>query len=512
MNAKFTLTVCLLSLAFAGRAQNQIITPVGKPLVIGNQGGVKFSHLNAATPPQASNGKVLSVDDNGVIILVPESTGTASQWTDNGQNIYFNTGNVGLGTDTPLQRLDVNGDINIPASNGIRINNVTMLRAPGTDNLFLGPNAGIANTTGLRNVFVGSETGIANTTGFDNLFIGGRRSGRDNTTGYENVFFGTSTGVYNTTGSRNAFLGPLAGFYNTTGSENTFVGWASAVSNTTGSNNVYVGRAAGQGVSTGSFNTFLGSSASSSVSSTSHSTAVGDSSRVNCDYCLVLGRTSPQVKVGIGTATPQTTLHVVAGGTLATGIRFENLANTNGTGAYRLYVDASGNVLRLATSGARESSEDGHWSLTADGHLLNGNTGGVMIGTGLSGTPAGYRLYVSDGILTERVKVAVKSTADWRDNVLRDDYRLRPLEEVDSYIRQNRHLPGVPTAKEMVSNGNDLHQTDALLLEKIEELTLYVIALKKENRDLRDEAGADRSAYEQTLRALLERVQALEKK
>ena len=104
-----------------------------------------------------------------------------------------------------------------------------------------------------------------------------------------------------------------------------------------------------------------------------------------------------------------------------------------------------------------------------------------MIGTGLSSTPAGYKLYVSEGILTERVKVAVKSTADWRDNVLQDDYKLRSVEEVESFIKQNKHLPGVPSAQEMVENGNDLQKTDAVLLEKVEEMMLYIIELKKQN-------------------------------
>lgn len=110
-----------------------------------------------------------------------------------------------------------------------------------------------------------------------------------------------------------------------------------------------------------------------------------------------------------------------------------------------------------------------------------------MIGTGLSSTPAGYKLYVSDGILTERVKVAVKSAADWRDNVLQDDYKLRSVEEVETFIKQNRHLPGVPSAQEMVKNGNDLQKTDAVLLEKVEEMMLYIIDLKKENTSLKDQ-------------------------
>lgn len=203
------------------------------------------------------------------------------------------------------------------------------------------------------------------------------------------------------------------------------------------------------------------------------------------------------------------------------GVKMENLPTTSGTGAYGLYVDASGNVLRRTTAGAREAageSSDAHWTLSADNHLLNNNTGGILIGTGLRSTPAGYKLYVSDGILTERVKVAVKSTADWRDHVLQKSYPLRTVEEVESFIASNGHLPGVPTAQEMIRDGNDLHQTDALLLEKIEEMTLYIIELKRENTALKGQAAEGRKVkeelleYREAVRTLLERVEALEKK
>ncbi len=177
-----------------------------------------------------------------------------------------------------------------------------------------------------------------------------------------------------------------------------------------------------------------------------------------------------------------------------------------------LSVDAAGTIVLVpggggsTSSNARESAEvrSGLWSEAAGGNLVNSNAGGVMIGSGMNAAPAGYKLYVSDGILTERVKVALKSTADWRDNVLEDDYRLRTVEEVEAFIKENRHLPGVPTAHDMVKNGNDLHQTDAVLLEKIEEMMLYIIELKKENAELLETQKA--------VLGLMERVQALEKK
>lgn len=107
--------------------------------------------------------------------------------------------------------------------------------------------------------------------------------------------------------------------------------------------------------------------------------------------------------------------------------------------------------------------------------------GNVVIGqTASLATPAGYNLYVETGILTEKVKVAVKNTTDWSDYVFADDYELKNLDEVESFIAQNKHLPGVPSANEVVANGLDVAQTDAMLLQKIEELTLYVIAQQKQ--------------------------------
>jgi hypothetical protein len=76
------------------------------------------------------------------------------------------------------------------------------------------------------------------------------------------------------------------------------------------------------------------------------------------------------------------------------------------------------------------------------------------------------------------VKVAVKSTEDWSDKVFESGYRLWSLGEVDRYVRANKHLPGVPSASDVVSEGVDVGQMQAKLLEKIEELTLHVIQLQ----------------------------------
>ncbi|MBL4708081.1 MAG: hypothetical protein JKY48_06540 [Flavobacteriales bacterium] len=92
-----------------------------------------------------------------------------------------------------------------------------------------------------------------------------------------------------------------------------------------------------------------------------------------------------------------------------------------------------------------------------------------------------FKLFVRKGIRTERVKVDVASGV-WADYVFEKNYELKPLEEVEKFIVKNKHLPDVPSTKEMEKNGLDVAQTDALLLQKIEELTLYVIQLEKESK------------------------------
>ncbi len=130
----------------------------------------------------------------------------------------------------------------------------------------------------------------------------------------------------------------------------------------------------------------------------------------------------------------------------------------------------------------------------AGGEWFTMNTAGKASFSAGSTFPGNYRMYVNGGILATRVKVAVYNSAQWADYVFAEDYQLKSLSQVESFIKENKHLPNIPSAKEMVNQGNDLHQTDARLLEKIEELFLHTIEqdkqielLKKEIESLKEE-------------------------
>jgi len=100
-------------------------------------------------------------------------------------------------------------------------------------------------------------------------------------------------------------------------------------------------------------------------------------------------------------------------------------------------------------------------------------------------TPDGYSLYVENGILTERVRVASKDNpVEWADYVFEEDYALNSTEEVETFIKENQHLPNVPSAKEVGEKGVDIVEMDATLLRQIEELWLHTIQQNKRIQEL----------------------------
>ncbi len=110
-------------------------------------------------------------------------------------------------------------------------------------------------------------------------------------------------------------------------------------------------------------------------------------------------------------------------------------------------------------------------SVTGDtnGKIYVGNTATYPTTTG------SYKLFVEGGIMTEKVKVALRSSSNWADYVFNNNYKLMPLQEVAKYVEANKHLPGIDSASELAEKGLDIAEMQAKHMEKIEELTLYII-------------------------------------
>ena len=115
-------------------------------------------------------------------------------------------------------------------------------------------------------------------------------------------------------------------------------------------------------------------------------------------------------------------------------------------------------------------------------HLVINEEGKVGIGI-VNFDNHSAMLNVNGRIEAKRVKV---STSNWPDYVFNKEYDMLSMEELEAYIQQNNRLPGVPEAREVEENGVDLGEMQHVLLEKIEELSLYMIELKNENRQLKE--------------------------
>jgi|688.fasta_scaffold147717_2 hypothetical protein len=109
---------------------------------------------------------------------------------------------------------------------------------------------------------------------------------------------------------------------------------------------------------------------------------------------------------------------------------------------------------------------------------INPNGGNVGIGTT---NPGIYKLAVEGTIGARKLKVTQSS---WADDVFKTNYKLIPITELENFIQENNHLPGVPSEKEVKGKDLDISETQTMLLKKIEELTLYLIESEKKRTEL----------------------------
>lgn len=336
------------------------------------------------------------------------------------------SGNVGIGTSTPIYNLDVNG--NGRFSSDIYINAMTLGRGPGNmpQNVIIGYQSGEKNTTGANNVYIGYRNNydINAINGSNNTFIGSA-AGR-NSQNNKSTFIGTFSG-YHIVGDNNVAVGYYSGFQNI-GSKNTFIGDSTGLGS--------------GGTFTGSFNTFLGANITGLPSAISNHILISD---------------------GQGN------------------IRFKDdnintiLPRLAGSGSRMVVAGPNGELSTQAISGGGGS---GNWNLNGN-NIVNANTGFVSIGTSANPAPTDpqLKLAVNGNIYAQKLKITQQG---WADYVFEPTYKLMPLNELEAYINKNKHLPDVPSAVEVETKGLDLGDNQTILLQKIEELTLYVIELKKE--------------------------------
>lgn len=283
--SRYALTVTASFLLFKGNAQVGIgTTSPTNPLDIESSSATTAIDINNT-----------AVDGDALLNFQLNNSTSFSLGVDDGDDDKFKIGTSAIGTNTRLT-IDANGDVGIndddPAykleigSGAVNIvvgtastdyymlnaqhalsqpntNNLyagqgagAQFNAGGTDNTFMGYNAGNANTLADACTFIGSAAGLVNTTGNQNTFIG-HQAGTANTEGLGNVFIGDRAGANNLDGDYNVFVGDNAGEVNTAG-YNTFIGRDAGQANTSGEDNTFMGYDAGQGNVTGLENTYIG--------------------------------------------------------------------------------------------------------------------------------------------------------------------------------------------------------------------------------------------------------------
>ncbi|MBL7700662.1 MAG: hypothetical protein JNM14_00310 [Ferruginibacter sp.] len=391
------------------------------------------------------------------------------------------SGNVGMGTVSPQARLHVNGlstfengtntsAIITSVRGGVSLFEVRASTLNGEANLFIGKDAGMNADPSLPVYTEANNTGIgwaalkSLTSGFKNTAIGSQTLS-SLTTGNFNSAFGNLALASLVTGEDNLGFGQATMYTKVSGSYNIAIGTNAGEANVSGSNNTYIGKSSGL-TSTGSWNTFIGRSSGRNIGAG--------------DYNVIIGNNDGAGLNGLSN-------HII----LADGGGTERL-KVNNTGAFSIggNYGTAGQVLTSNGSGAAPTWQSAgagssFWTDAGGGNLYNTNQAG-NVAVGLSAVPSGYRFAVAGGIIAEKIKLKLQS-AVWPDYVFNKTYQLPSLKEVEKFIEKYQHLPGIPSAAELGKEGIDVGSMNAKLLEKIEELTLYLLEMKKEIETLKQE-------------------------
>lgn len=330
--------------------------------------------------------------------------------------------NVGVGTLTPAYRLDVEGD----AASTILINLYSKV-----------------NYTGALDIKAIEGLSLPG----DGFGIGGKFTGGSK--GLEALGNGgtSNTSVYGVYGSSTGSSGSRIGVYGTSSGGVLNFGLYGAVTGGVGNYALYATNSNTAGYA-GYFN------------GRGHF-----SEELRADKNMIVDD-----NLGIGTLSPATRLHIATGQDASyTTNGFIQTGNIDG---WNLLIDDN-EIL------ARNNGLENELFIQRDGGdllLCALEAGSVGIGlTAGTSIPAGYMLAVDGKIIGEEMRI--QNSASWPDYVFQETYNLMSLAELKQSISANHHLPNIPSAGEVATNGILVGDMQKRMMQKIEELTLYVIQL-----------------------------------
>ncbi len=325
------------------------------------------------------------------------------------------------------------------------------------------------NTSGTRNTAVGRSALYSNVSGKYNLSLG-YASQYMRTTGNYNLAVGASSGYYNTIGYNNVILGYAADYYNAEGSDNTIIGFKAGYgsSGVVHNGNIFIGYKAG-------YNELTSNKLYIQNSDTSKPLIYGDFETNELGF---------NGKVGIGTHSPLSQLHIHDPNNTNSKIYITPKTSSSGDSATLFLAEdnnATYGMYWMYDGFENEMELWGKSSTAVNGpHFkIKRNNGMVAIGDYYAD---GYRLSVDGKIMCEEVRVSLQD--DWPDYVFHKNYDLLSVGRLEKYIDANGHLPNIPSSEAIENSGLEVGEMQRLMMEKIEELTLYIIEQQKHIEEL----------------------------
>ncbi len=213
-------------------------------------------------------------------------------------------------------------------------------------------------------------------------------------------------------------------------------------------------------------------------------------------WCL-----SSSGNLGIGNPSPYFKLDVIGATRINTGSGGGQLVFTSNPNDNNIYLEGFNST----------------WTDSASALYVTGAYGGNLPSLGFFASSSYFAGSVGIGTTNPQSKLAVNGTittqevvvtaTGWSDYVFDKDHHLAPLTEVASFIKENHHLPGIPSAAEVAEKGVSVGEMQAKLLAKVEELTLHMIEAEKHNRHLEQE-NAQLKEETQQLQKRVEKMEA----